>query len=213
MTDELEKLSWLFDTNDVVLKKTNASKDLLSIVGPSGVGKTALARILEDYSSKFYVVPNVTTREKRSSDFEFHFEYVSESEFLKMLERGDFFAARVGGSPCYGYKKTDIKNALSNNRICVFMFRYSGLKFFSKNFKNFKTVYLTSKAEIISSRSLDAHKRQTKSLTIEMQTKSEEVVIGLEEKGLSVLRFTNNYSGEEELKGMASAIIRQFYDH
>ncbi len=75
------------------------NKDIIAIVGPSGVGKSTIA----DYLTQNYHVNMpicFTTRAKRIDDT--YYNYVSEEEFLKM-KNNNFFFFTSGQKDKYGY--------------------------------------------------------------------------------------------------------------
>lgn len=116
----------------------------LLIVGPSGSGKTTLARYLcQEYSNIFEIIKNCTTRNRRREDKD-NFNYYSVNEFNELNEKGDFFLARFGNNPLYGYKKDDYERITNNNKVPIFMFRLSGFQHLKNQLSNYFVIFILS---------------------------------------------------------------------
>lgn len=85
---------------------------ILSITGPSGVGKTTLLHNLLREIPKARVLTSVTTRERRPSDEPGEYEYVSDAEFDAMSSRGDFLWEVHPHGKKYATRKDSIDTAL-----------------------------------------------------------------------------------------------------
>lgn len=71
---------------------------IISITGPSGVGKTTLARELLRTHPDWGIVVSITTREPRPSDLRGEYRYISHEEFEEREAREEFiWAAEVHG--------------------------------------------------------------------------------------------------------------------
>lgn len=136
----IDDIYWTYDENNVSLP----TERKLLIVGQSGSGKTTLARYLcVKYPEIFEIIKNCTTRSRREED-ENDFCYLSEDEFIKAKENGDFFFSRFGIKPLYGYKKLDYEKIVCSKKIPVFMFRFSGLQHLKNLMKNYYVIFLIS---------------------------------------------------------------------
>jgi guanylate kinase len=90
---------------------------LVTITGPSGVGKTTLAHTLLSTLPHAQTLENFTTRAPRPSDE--HFKYVSDAEFDAMLARGEFIWIATPHGKRYGTRKRAVDIALSSPHIFI----------------------------------------------------------------------------------------------
>jgi guanylate kinase len=94
---------------------------------PSGAGKTTIARMLLAADSELAVSVSATTRPMRSGEVDgkdYHF--VSQAEFDRMVEAGEFFEwAHVFGH-CYGTPKGAIRAGLKQGQDFLFDIDWQG---------------------------------------------------------------------------------------
>ena len=86
---------------------------LISITGPSGVGKTTLLHSLVKNIPEAQTLTSYTTREPRPSDEPGEYTYVSREEFEKIAKTGAFLWEARTYVNHYGTKKEDIDRALA----------------------------------------------------------------------------------------------------
>ncbi len=102
---------------EVVTKKTEplftVTSYVLAVSGPSGVGKTTIARaLLSLFASVAEQVPIYTTRHAKKTDVE-PYVHVSKEQFDRMITSGDIIASTHMPSKTetrsYGYRRKDIE--------------------------------------------------------------------------------------------------------
>ncbi|MFZ8803388.1 MAG: guanylate kinase [Candidatus Calescibacterium sp.] len=106
--------------------KENNNKKIINLIvisGPSGVGKTTIIKkILQDPELKDKLMFSVshTTRKKREGEVEGQdYFFVSEEEFMRMVERGEFIEwAKVHGH-LYGTSYENIKLAQKSGKLLI----------------------------------------------------------------------------------------------
>ena len=100
---------------------------LFIVTAPSGAGKTSLVRSLLEMDKAVSLSISYTTRAMRPGEedgVDYHF--VSDDQFLKMLEEGDFLeSAEVHGSR-YGTSQTLVESVLSQGRDLVLEIDWQG---------------------------------------------------------------------------------------
>lgn len=185
----LNNIYWTYDEDNVCL----CNERKLLIVGQSGSGKTTLARYLcAKYPKIFEIMKNCTTRLKRAEDKD-DFYYFSVNEFIKAKMRNEFFFARFGAKPLYGYKKVDYEKIVCSKKIPVFMFRLSGLQHLKNLMKNYYVIFLISGLDESLLRSKD---NISSSLFLESKFISEEIKNIITEFDKNKRKYTivnNNY--------------------
>lgn len=87
---------------------------ILSITGPSGVGKTTLLHNLLKEIPKGRTLTSYTTRAPRPSDEPGEYVYISREEFEKISQSGAFLWEARTYKNLYGTKKEDVDRALEN---------------------------------------------------------------------------------------------------
>ena len=107
----------LIETLDRTRFRHESHPLLIVISGPSGVGKDALLKRLQELGAPFHFVVTATTRPKRPS--EIHGEdyfFVSTSEFAEMMEAGELLEYAVVYGDYKGIPKQQVRTALASGQ-------------------------------------------------------------------------------------------------
>ena len=84
-------------------EKPSSTGKLVLLIGPSGVGKSAILRAIRKAHPEFHYPKSATTRAKRQGEGEDLYHFVSEPEFQDLLSQGKLLEyAIVHGSDHYG---------------------------------------------------------------------------------------------------------------
>ena len=92
---------------------------ILTITGPSGVGKTTLMHNLLGSLPHAHVFESVTTRAPRPTDEPGEYRYVSEEEFGAMRDRGEFLWEAHPHGKSYATTKHSIDDALAHDAVFI----------------------------------------------------------------------------------------------
>ena len=99
---------------------------LLVISSPSGAGKTTLAHLLAEHEKLEFSV-SYTTRAPRAGEREgADYKFVTEDEFARMVERGEFAEWAVVHGSRYGTAVHTVNRALEDGKDYLFDIDYQG---------------------------------------------------------------------------------------
>ena len=117
----------------------NPAPQVIAICGPSGSGKSTTIRNLLKALPNAKTIPTYTTRQKRKSDKAGEREFVSASEFKRLMASGEMIMATLQkNGNYYGRKRSDFEGA---NYVLVDV-SLSGLNDLKRTFPNTFSVYL-----------------------------------------------------------------------
>ena len=115
------------------------------ITGVSGVGKRTLIQHLEStFPDTFGHIVSHTTRKRRHNESEgIDYKFVSEKEFKKIIELGDFLEyTKKDNNALYGTSKWKIKNCQHQRRIPLLELNVTGTEQFLKEYPEANTLFV-----------------------------------------------------------------------
>ena len=107
------------------MKRTNP---VLIIAGPSGAGKTVVAKAIVDLDPRFTFLRSTTTRAKRGDAHDDEYLYATEGEFLAAVERGEFVEYMNYGGCLYGTTKAEMNAAYERGKIPLLVLDLVGVE-------------------------------------------------------------------------------------
>lgn len=116
---------------------------LLSISGPSGVGKTTICKHLVERLDAFLSV-SATTRPRRDNEVDGQdYYFISRPEFERRLEKGEFLEhAQVYGGNYYGTPAGPVLQALAAGRVVILEIEIAGTLQVHQRFGDLVGIYI-----------------------------------------------------------------------
>ena len=101
---------------------------LIVVSGPSGVGKDAALKRMQEMNYPFHFLVTNTTRPKRPNETEgVDYHFVTKEQFRAMEERGEFLERAVVYGFDYGNSKKEVKEALARGQDVIMRIDVQGV--------------------------------------------------------------------------------------
>ena len=136
---------------------------ILLISGPSGSGKSTLIHRLLKEEKGIYFSISCTTRPKRKGEKNgVHYHFISEDEFKKGIEEGEFLEWALVHDNYYGTSLKQVIKAFDDNKIVIFDIDVQGFKTAKEIFADeITSVFITTKSSEELSKRLDERNTNT----------------------------------------------------
>ena len=124
----------------------NKNNIMVILSSPSGVGKTTLAKKIQQKHQSFIISVSHTTRSPRTNEIDgIDYFFVTKDKFKKLIQEDKFYEYAQIFKNYYGTLKKNVDDALKSNDI-LFDIDWQGTKQLSK-FKNLKLIKIYLIAE------------------------------------------------------------------
>ena len=100
---------------------------VLIVAGPSGVGKTAVAKAIIDYDPSFTFLRSATTRPMRKDGNTDEYLHCTEEEFRGLISRGEMLEHMVYDGYMYGTPKSEVERAHSEGKTPLLVLDLNGV--------------------------------------------------------------------------------------
>ncbi len=100
---------------------------VLIVAGPSGVGKTAVAKSIIDRDPRFTFLRSATTRPKRGDAHDDEYLYCAEDEFCGLIARGEMLEHMVYDGNMYGTPKSEVERAHRDGKVPLLVLDLKGV--------------------------------------------------------------------------------------
>lgn len=132
------------------MKRENS---VLIIAGPSGAGKTVVAKAIVEKDERFTFLRSTTTRARRGDEHDDEYLYATDEEFLAAVDRGEFVEHMRYGSCYYGTTKAEMNAALDRGQIPLLVLDLCGVESLAKaDGYSACSVYIYAPLEVVEER-------------------------------------------------------------
>ncbi len=102
-------------------------RSVLIIAGPSGVGKTAVAKAIIAHNPRFTLLRSATTRAKRGDAHDDEYLYCTEEEFGELIKSGKMLEHMVYDGCMYGTPHSEVERAHREGKIPLLVLDLNGV--------------------------------------------------------------------------------------
>ena len=118
------------------------SPSVVVLVGPSGSGKSKIARRVLEQTDRFEKLMSYTTKDPTAFEPNDWYNYVSIETFREMCESGEMFQSTMYSGHGYGSRKSDVDAILAKGKHVMTTMDICGAMSLKTNFKNVITIYI-----------------------------------------------------------------------
>lgn len=150
--DEFLKLVEVISTSYSTVKDDLKNPSIVALVGPSGSGKSDIAKKLLEKEQKFEKLLSYTTIDPTSNTENDWYSYIDKNEFFKMLENDELFESTMYAGHGFGSKKSDVDTLLNRGKTVLTVMDICGAMSLKTHYKDVVTVYIKrDKRELLKS--------------------------------------------------------------
>ncbi len=104
------------------------TNSVVIIAGPSGVGKTEVAKAIIAHDSRFTFLRSATTRAKRGDAHDDEYLYCTKEEFLDLIDSGKMLEHMVYDGNMYGTPHSEVERAHNEGKIPLLVLDLNGVE-------------------------------------------------------------------------------------
>ena len=128
---------------------------IVVLVGPSGGGKTEIAKQLLRKSHKFEQLVSYTTNESKDLLGDARYRYISVEDFRRMADAGELFESTVYAGYNFGCRKQDVDDILGRGKYVLTVMDICGAMALKTHFPGVTTIYVKQDKESLLRNLLD----------------------------------------------------------
>ena len=150
--DEFLKLVEVISTSYSMVKDDYKNPSIVALVGPSGSGKSEIAKRLLEKEPRFEKLLSYTTIDPTSNTKNDWYSYVEKKEFFKMVDNNELFQSTMYAGHGFGSKKSDVDAHICKGKTVLAIMDICGAMSLKTHYKDVVTVYIKrDKRELLKS--------------------------------------------------------------
>ena len=150
--DEFLKLVEVITTSYSTVEGDLKNPSIVALVGPSGSGKSDIAKKLLEKESRFEKLLSYTTIDPTSKTENDWYNYVDKNEFFKMVDNNELFQSTMYAGHGFGSKKSDVDTLIGEGKTVLTIMDICGAMSLKTLYKDVVTVYVKrDKRELLKS--------------------------------------------------------------
>ena len=119
-----------------------SDSDIVVLVGPSGSGKSKIAKRFLTKNMEFEKLISYTTNDPTAEEMNDWYNYVSLDIFRKMCDSGEMFQSTMYAGHGYGSRLQDVQKILAQGKRVLTTMDICGAMALKTHFKNVATIYI-----------------------------------------------------------------------
>lgn len=140
--DEFLKLVEVISTSYSTMKDEQKDPSIVALVGPSGSGKSEIAKRLLEKEPRFEKLLSYTTIDPTSNTKDDWYSYVDKGEFFNMIENNELFQSTMYAGHGFGSKRKDVDELIGNGKTVLTIMDICGAMSLKTHYKDVVTVYI-----------------------------------------------------------------------
>ena len=140
--DEFLKLVEVICTSYSMFKDDDKNPSIVALVGPSGSGKSEIAKKLLEKEPRFEKLLSYTTIDPTANKENDWYSYIGKGEFFKMLENNELFESTMYAGHGFGARRSDVDNLIGEGKTVLTIMDICGAMSLKTHYKDVVTVYV-----------------------------------------------------------------------
>lgn len=150
--DEFLKLVEVISTSYSTVKDDLKNPSIVALVGPSGSGKSDIAKQLLEKEPKFEKLLSYTTIDPTAKTENDWYNYIDKNEFFKMIDNNELFQSTMYAGHGFGSKKSDVDSLIGDGKTVLTIMDICGAMSLKTHYKDVVTIYVKrDKRELLKS--------------------------------------------------------------
>lgn len=189
------------DSYSVRPEPSKKTTSIVVLVGPSGSGKSKIAREVLSRTDSFEKLMCYTTKDPTAVEENEWYNYVSVESFREMCESGEMFQSTMYAGHGYGSKKSDVQKILDEGKHVLTTMDICGAMSLKTHFRNVTTIYIQREKKALLSNIL----RKNSSI----EDKANRIIaIDFENKNASICDYIIEFDSYDEAVQKLCAILK-----